>query len=527
MACRVNMSNLDPQLGGPPISGAYQSPPYMIIQPNTSVGGQYGSNVQYVSAPMSYSQYQARHFSQQGQWQPQQQVVHVPVNNSNGQLSAVSISGYNLPVNNRFQVLDNNNDFPSLPAESDEDMLSVNPMLAEGIIDSSEDGKIRFPSLGLNPSLGRKRVRSPGVSTQSKNKKQEMESAVTKHCDIPVNELFLTRVEFEVIDKNQKLADEFSILKSLKECVSPIRFEFESNRERNMLSVYVNTIEEAEKVQEIQSIGGVKVKAQKKECTRRGIIKGVPLYLSDEQLKECIESSVQITEAIRQKRYNRESRKLEDSYAVMVVFSSNYLPPIVWCCGRKKEVFVYNRRILQCFKCQRYGHLQKNCKANEPVCLRCSGKHESVNCPLKNSDSTEKVQTYRCANCKGCHSSTSRECPIRQQNRNVLLMAEKYNMGYKRAQVVYRTYAQAACKESLSHSSLSQKSKYNTSAADILIPIVSALAITPEIFQIQDSSINSRIDHLCTVIQTLTSVKLDSLKIKGAILNSHNNEQNN
>ena len=105
--------------------------------------------------------------------QLQQQVVHVPVNNSNGQLSAVSISGYNLPVNNRFQVLDNNNDFPSLPAESDEDMLSVNPMLAEGIIDSSEDGKIRFPSLGLNPSLGRKRVRSPGVSTQRKIKNKK------------------------------------------------------------------------------------------------------------------------------------------------------------------------------------------------------------------------------------------------------------------------------------------------------------------------------------------------------------------
>ena len=118
----------------------------------------------------------------------------------------------------------------------------------------------------------------------------------------------------------------------------------------------------------------------------------------------------------------------------MVVFSSNSLPPIVWCFGRKKQVFVYNRRIFQCFKFQRYGHLQKNPKSNEPVCLKYSGNHQSVNCPLKNNDFLQKVQTYRCANCKGCHSSTSKKCPIRQQNRNVILIAEKYNMGYKRAQ---------------------------------------------------------------------------------------------
>ena len=188
-----NMSSQDPQQGGPLIPGAYPNPPYMIIQPNTSAGGQYSSTVQYITAPMPYSQFQAAHFPQERQFQPQQQVLHIPVSDSNGRLSALSMSGYNLPVKNRFQVLDNNNEFPPLSEDSDEDMSSVNPMLAEGIIDSSEDGKIRFPSLGLNPSLGRKRERSPGVSTQSKNKKQEMESAVTKHCDIPVNELFLTK----------------------------------------------------------------------------------------------------------------------------------------------------------------------------------------------------------------------------------------------------------------------------------------------------------------------------------------------
>ena len=84
--------------------------------------------------------------------------MYVPVYSSNEQHSAVSISGYNLPVNNRYQVLDNNNEFRSLSANSDEDMLSVYPMLEEEIIDSGENEKTRFPSVGLNPRLGRKRV---------------------------------------------------------------------------------------------------------------------------------------------------------------------------------------------------------------------------------------------------------------------------------------------------------------------------------------------------------------------------------
>ena len=125
-------------------------------------------------SPMSYNQYDASHFSQHGKWQPQHLVVHVPVNNSNGQLSAVSISGYNLPVNNRFQVLENNNGFPSLTTDSDEARLSVYLMLAEGIIDSSENEKTRFPRVGLSPCLGRKRVRSSGMSTQSKNKNKRL-----------------------------------------------------------------------------------------------------------------------------------------------------------------------------------------------------------------------------------------------------------------------------------------------------------------------------------------------------------------
>ena len=57
----------------------------------------------------------------------------------------------------------------------------------------------------------------------------------------------------------------------------------------------------------------------------------------------CIESPIKVKEVTRQKWYNKETKKLSDSYAIMVVFEGNCLPPSVWFCGR-------NRRLLQCQK---------------------------------------------------------------------------------------------------------------------------------------------------------------------------------
>ena len=91
-------------------------------------------------------------------------------------------------------MLDNNNDFLSLLAELDEDMAIFITILTERIMDNSQNRQTRFPKSGLNHSLGRKRVRSPGVITQSKNKKQEIGSELSTHNEIPVNELFLTKV---------------------------------------------------------------------------------------------------------------------------------------------------------------------------------------------------------------------------------------------------------------------------------------------------------------------------------------------
>ena len=46
------------------------------------------------------------------------------------------------------------------------------------------------------------------------------------------------------------------------------------------------------------------------------------------------------------------------------------------------EPFIEQRRITQCFKCQKFGHISRGCK-NDNICSRCSGAHRNINCQLE------------------------------------------------------------------------------------------------------------------------------------------------
>ena len=60
------------------------------------------------------------------------------------------------------------------------------------------------------------------------------------------------------------------------------------------------------------------------------------------------------------------------------------------------EEFKTTPSILQCFKCQSFGHKALNCTKNEK-CVVCGEAHSHKNCPNK-----EKRKT-KCANCRGPH----------------------------------------------------------------------------------------------------------------------------
>ena len=69
----------------------------------------------------------------------------------------------------------------------------------------------------------------------------------------------------------------------------------------------------------------------------------------------------------------------------------------------KIENYIPPQKIKQCFKCQQFNHVSKNCHLNS-CCVKCAGPHDTKQCtkPL-----TEKP---KCANCNKDHTANYKGC---------------------------------------------------------------------------------------------------------------------
>lgn len=69
------------------------------------------------------------------------------------------------------------------------------------------------------------------------------------------------------------------------------------------------------------------------------------------------------------------------------------------------EPHVSKRDIIQCKKCQTWGHATVNCFLNVIRCVKCAGTHISSECGKPRTDPAV------CCNCGGSHPACSTECP--------------------------------------------------------------------------------------------------------------------
>ena len=68
----------------------------------------------------------------------------------------------------------------------------------------------------------------------------------------------------------------------------------------------------------------------------------------------------------------------------------------------RTEAYRKKNRILQCYRCQRYGHAQDSCKARDVRCGKCAGPHRRAECTAGAS---------YCANCTGDHLASDGRWP--------------------------------------------------------------------------------------------------------------------
>lgn len=77
------------------------------------------------------------------------------------------------------------------------------------------------------------------------------------------------------------------------------------------------------------------------------------------------------------------------------------------------------RNYTQCYRYQRFGHIQKHCNLS-PRCIKCTGNHLTRECQLVKTNTSKS----KCVNCNNEHTANFKNCRVlidyineRQKNR--------------------------------------------------------------------------------------------------------------
>ncbi|CAH0402174.1 unnamed protein product [Chilo suppressalis] len=111
-----------------------------------------------------------------------------------------------------------------------------------------------------------------------------------------------------------------------------------------------------------------------------GIIKGVDLDISEEELVKNLDSPIEVISAKRLKRLHSDGNWV-DCETVRLCFKSTIAPSHAYIYKCKFEIEKYVFPVTQCSKCWKFGHIKKFCKLNKNVCPKCGGSH--VNCEIE------------------------------------------------------------------------------------------------------------------------------------------------
>lgn len=168
----------------------------------------------------------------------------------------------------------------------------------------------------------------------------------------------------------------------------------------------------------------------------RVVITGVPTDIQDADVIEATGAD----ELERIRRTDTNTGVKVPTLAVILKYSCdiNQIPRMVRIGYMVFKTRIYIPRVTRCYKCQKFGHIAKNCFRTFQVCSICSGDHSFNQCP--------NSAVKKCANCSGPHSANDRECPRYIVARHVTHHAAVNRMSYKDALIKIRKEAKSSQK---------------------------------------------------------------------------------
>ena len=142
----------------------------------------------------------------------------------------------------------------------------------------------------------------------------------------------------------------------------------------------------------------------KQENCHIGVVKAVPLDLTDEFIKSDL-SSYDIVNCRRILKNRKPTRCVQVDFKSAEGLKNaieNRVKIDNMSC--KVDIFNFSPRLMQCYSCFRYGHFSVDCSDNKK-CRNCSRDYHGKECHYES----------KCINCASDHGASAVECPIRQR----------------------------------------------------------------------------------------------------------------
>jgi len=167
------------------------------------------------------------------------------------------------------------------------------------------------------------------------------------------------------------------------------------------------------------------------------IIFGVGLTISDNEILE--ETGAAQCRRLLKKDVTGNGRSFTET--VILSFAKEHEPPKEVYIGiSRHSTKIYIPTPNRCWKCQRFGHSQSNCKG-KLTCPKCSKEHIYTECPLITSENnfgaTSSIDV-KCVNCGQAHSAAFRGCPVFIKNKEILELKVTNKLTYSEAVKKYK-----------------------------------------------------------------------------------------
>ena len=160
----------------------------------------------------------------------------------------------------------------------------------------------------------------------------------------------------------------------------------------------------------------------------KGIIHGIPLDTNIFDIEKELKvqnSLVDIEKVFRLQKFDKIQDRKTDTESIIIVYNSEIVFPSYLYLGyRRLTVKEFIPHPVRCYKCQRFGHISKNCRGKQ-ICPFCGDNHSFDKC--QNRDNK------KCSNCGGSHSAGFKGCLLFVKAKKIKEFSHQKNITYAEA----------------------------------------------------------------------------------------------